>query len=1242
MYRKSRIPSCRRFCSSRGALAVALLVTFVWGSLAVDGAVPPPAGWQSHRSPITGLLSYLAGPGRGDLPVAASDDPLAILRSHGAAFGVTAPETELSLMTTSVCVLGDLHSRYQQVFGGVPVFTGQLIVHQHPDGTFTAVNGDFYPIPKNTPTEPLLTAGDALFLVGGALGSPDARGIESELVIVDPRWYGDLPIGGVHLAWRLIVELPGVSTDQILIDAIDGAMLDRWPAHPNALNRRINDGTGQNGGAGPVVRLEGDAPTGDPVLDAGYDLAGDMYRLLQDGYGRDSIDGSGMAMRVTGHWDGNICPNATWNGSRASFCDGLLTDDVLGHEYFHGVTQFTANLIYQNQAGQLNESFSDVFGELLDLWNGDAILPGPPGGAPAWPSTPAGAGLDTPNTARTGCGDGSVRWLMGEESSFGAIRDMYSPDCENSPSSTSSFNYPCNPNIDQGGVHSGSGVPNHAFAMLVDGKTYDGITVTGIGAIRAGAIWFRTVTVYLTPSSLFTDAYPLFLQAGNDLLGTNPNDPRTGAPSGDTITAADLVELEDSLNAVGFNAAGVCGLGPPPANDECVDAIVAGPGLTPFDSTSASNSTAPYPSGLCDPNSLGQFAKDVWFSFTPPATGLASFILCGLTGFDTDLAIYTGDCPSLTPIACNGDTAGCSVFTSEIIDVPVTAGVEYLVRIGAWEQLVGLPGDLQIDYLPIEENCNNGIDDEGDGLVDCLDPECDQEPNCQWPGNVCDQALPAAIGANALDTTGAFTSGEPAGGASCGGTNLGGFNFDVWYSFTPAVTGFLTASTCGSASFDTDLAIFTGSCGNLSQFACNGNGTGCSVGTSLIDVVVTGGVPLFLRVGGRTAGDSGTGNLSLSLFVPAEVCANGIDDDFDGATDCADADCALDPVCVCDPIAALVCTPGLGLQSDLSWTNGELYDSIIVRRNGISIATVAGATNSYIDLPSVAGTYDYQLIAQCGGLQTTSSCQVTVVDQAFFTLSAATVTVQVPIATGDATFDVDVALAEDPGAPGFPSDTQGFSLGLAHDALLATAISGAPLGVLALMNGGTGPEFFNEAFPVGGYSVGVIYSFAGTELATFASTSDLLRITYETVPAPFIGGTGPTSTALDFSNQVGVPPVETVVVVLGASLAPNFVSGAVNFEPLTSTPFQRGDCNTDGGINIADAITSLAVLFTGGMTTCRDACDSNDDGQVNIADPIYLLDNLFTQGSPPPAPTGSCGIDPTPDSEECDLYGSCP
>ncbi|MEM7260695.1 MAG: lytic polysaccharide monooxygenase [Planctomycetota bacterium] len=88
--------------------------------------------------------------------------------------------------------------------------------------------------------------------------------------------------------------------------------------------------------------------------------------------------------------------------------------------------------------------------------------------------------------------------------------------------------------------------------------------------------------------------------------------------------------------------------------------------------------------------------------------------------------------------------------------------------------------------------------------------------------------------------------------------------------------------------------------------------------------------------------------------------------------------------------------------------------------------------------------------------------------------------------------------------------------------------------------------------------------------------------------------------------------------------------------------FIRGDCNSDGAVDISDAVASLAVLFTGGTTECADACDANDDGAQDIADAVATLASLFSGGGALPQPTGVCGSDSTADSLDCGALLVCP
>ncbi len=81
--------------------------------------------------------------------------------------------------------------------------------------------------------------------------------------------------------------------------------------------------------------------------------------------------------------------------------------------------------------------------------------------------------------------------------------------------------------------------------------------------------------------------------------------------------------------------------------------------------------------------------------------------------------------------------------------------------------------------------------------------------------------------------------------------------------------------------------------------------------------------------------------------------------------------------------------------------------------------------------------------------------------------------------------------------------------------------------------------------------------------------------------------------------------------------------------------FSRGDCNTDGQLDIADAASALGFQFQDLAVGCEDACDTNDDGKINLADTVAILTYLFKSGSPPHAPFPGQGEDPTDDELDC-------
>ncbi|MGH7357208.1 MAG: M4 family metallopeptidase [Candidatus Rokuibacteriota bacterium] len=176
----------------------------------------------------------------------------------------------------------------------------------------------------------------------------------------------------------------------------------------------------------------------------------------------------------------------------------------------------------------------------------------------------------------------NYRWLMGEDATaFGAaIRDMWNPRCVNDPGKVTDGEYFCAV-TDGGGVHTNSGVPNHGYALLVDGGTYNGHTITPIGMVKAAHLYFRAQTVYQTPTTDFPDHADALEASCTDLIGVPLEGLSTtstpAGPSGQAITAGDCAEVGDMIAAVELRVdpAEQCNFQPvlqPGAPEVCADA----------------------------------------------------------------------------------------------------------------------------------------------------------------------------------------------------------------------------------------------------------------------------------------------------------------------------------------------------------------------------------------------------------------------------------------------------------------------------------------------------------------------------------------------------------------------------------------------------------------------------------------------------------------------------------------------
>tara|TARA_R110002012_G_scaffold94354_2_gene228446 strand:- start:2078 stop:5116 length:3039 start_codon:yes stop_codon:yes gene_type:complete len=224
------------------------------------------------------------------------------------------------------------------------------------------------------------------------------------------------------------------------------------------------------------------------------------HKYYSQKHGRNSYNNAGAVIKSYVSYSSNYV-NAFWDGSRMTYGDGdgvnygpLVSLDICGHEITHGVTEYSANLVYSYQSGALNESFSDIFGESIEKF-----------------------------------ASGTNDWLMGDDigagGSGGALRSMSNPNAYGDPDTYLGTNW-YSGSGDNGGVHINSGVQNFWFYILTVGKSGtndlgNSYNVTGIGMDKAAAIAYRNLTVYLNSNSQYSDARNGAIQAARDLYGAD-------------------------------------------------------------------------------------------------------------------------------------------------------------------------------------------------------------------------------------------------------------------------------------------------------------------------------------------------------------------------------------------------------------------------------------------------------------------------------------------------------------------------------------------------------------------------------------------------------------------------------------------------------------------------------------------------------------------------------------------------
>jgi Zn-dependent metalloprotease len=241
--------------------------------------------------------------------------------------------------------------------------------------------------------------------------------------------------------------------------------------------RTIFDCHNRDDSSATLARPEDGPESPDDSVNRAFDGLGKTRDFYHEIFERNSIDGEGMRMDGYVHY-GSGFNNAFWNGQRMIFGDGdgiIFTDftkslDVIGHELTHGVTQFSAGLVYHNQSGALNESISDVFGSLIKQWSLDQTA--------AQADWLIGAEIFTPDIDAD-----ALRSMKAPGTAYN--NDDFGRDPQ--PDNMSKFVQRADTREeDWGGVHINSGIPNKAFYLVATG-------IGGNAWEAPGHIWYESL-----------------------------------------------------------------------------------------------------------------------------------------------------------------------------------------------------------------------------------------------------------------------------------------------------------------------------------------------------------------------------------------------------------------------------------------------------------------------------------------------------------------------------------------------------------------------------------------------------------------------------------------------------------------------------------------------------------------------------------------------------------------------------
>jgi Zn-dependent metalloprotease len=378
------------------------------------------------------------------------------------------------------------HFFFRQVHAGIPVYPAEIAVDLS-GNRVVGVGGAYAPL-VTLPFTPSLSVEQAEQIAINALDPAATVLGDTQLRYLNLGLLGHAD-KRTHLAWRLALRT-GMGDYTVFVDAHAGAILFRELRSKDSYDLDLENGNNE------LLRdlcglFDNDNISANFSSDARAtsDNIGRTYSFWRNTYGRDSYDDDGEQIEYNIHvryLDAN--GNTTANASYSPGCDifgasnGMVTQDILAHEFTHAVVHNELGLPYSNQQGALDESLADTFGAFVD----------------------------------------GANWTIGEGSPLGILRTMSNPPANGNPDRMS--NFVTSPNTsagDWGGVHNNSGILNKAAFLITDGQNgFNTHNVRGMGRVKAQRLYYNVLVNRLRGNSDFYDMARQMLAEAKGLRGT--------------------------------------------------------------------------------------------------------------------------------------------------------------------------------------------------------------------------------------------------------------------------------------------------------------------------------------------------------------------------------------------------------------------------------------------------------------------------------------------------------------------------------------------------------------------------------------------------------------------------------------------------------------------------------------------------------------------------------------------------